>query len=350
MFKSFVWMAAVVLIVTLNSCGAMPETPNIGVQEQPEVYYIHEDELIRQRLGQKPEALLTLPDMGEVRDALEIGETIFVLRERGLQKVSLADKSVDLVAQFPDAVVSGILSAAANQEMLIYSIDERVEIYHLGRQTTSEALSKPGYGFFWPLGLSADGEKLYLKPHSGDPEFPEVWAVNLSNGEIEPLSIGFGDGAHLSPNGRYLAIASIHSIPSELRLEYGLTLFDLSSPQAAGRILPLPNLPSYTYGLLWSPDSQMLYFMLHPGMRWDGEDPTTAGLWRLEVESQAFSQVATINNPVYTSLFGVSPDGEWILLAAVVEDSFAIDFVHIPTGKIETMLLPAGPIVLVRWR
>ncbi|MFH1906411.1 MAG: hypothetical protein ABIL11_03355 [Chloroflexota bacterium] len=364
MFKSFMWMAAVVSIVTLNGCGAMPETPNIGVQEQPEVYYIHEDELIRQQLGQKPEALLTLPDMGEVRDALKIEETIFILRERGLQKVSVADKSIDLVAQFPEAISRGLLSAAANHEMLIYSVDERVEIYHLGRQTTSEVFSEPGFGFFAPLGLSTDGEVLYLVPVSGDPEFPNICLVNLPNGEVTVISIGIGLGAALSPNSRYLATTAIrtHPTPSFVgELQYGINLFDLLSEPPpeyewdqfevlfeppTGAILTLPHSPSHPVGLEWSFDSQWVYFLLRPGKPW--EEPTTSyGLWRLDVELETFSQVAEIDNPAMR-LVGITPDGEWVLLRPEVEGS--IDLVHIPTGKSETMLLPPEPIVLVRWR
>ncbi|MGB9591260.1 MAG: hypothetical protein ACPL1K_01945 [Candidatus Kryptoniota bacterium] len=347
MFKSFLRMVAVVLIIiTLTGCDALPETTNTGVQDQPEIYYIHDNKFIRQQPGQKSEMLLTLPDLGETKDALKIEGMIFVLRERGLQKVSIADKSVDLITQFANPVISGVLSADPNHYTLIFAVDDKVEIYDLGKQTTNEVFSQPGAGFFKPIGLTKDGKKLYLVPHSGDPEFPEILILNLNSGKIESFSIGIGYEAALSQNARYLAIASVHYIALEKPIEYGLTLFDLFAPQTSGRILPIPNSPSHVSDLIWSSDNKRVYFLLRPGTPYD--DLTTSyGIWCWNVESETFSQVVAIKNPAM-HLVDISPDGEWILLRPEVESS--IDLVHIPTGKIETMLLPAGPLALVRWR
>lgn len=334
----------VILAVGLHGCGVALETSSVAKPKPLNVYYIHENQLVSQQPGQQPETLLALPDLGQVKDALKVEENIFVLRERGLQNVSLADKSVDLVAQFPNATISGALFAAINQGALVYAIDEKVEIYDLRGQTTREVLSHPG--FFVPLGLSADGAKLYLVPLGGDPEFPEIWGLTLNNGEMEPFSIGIGSGAALSPSSRYLAIASTHFVELEQPLEYKLTLFDLASPQALGDILTLPNFPSHIRGrLIWSSDSQKLYFLLRPGAPYD--DPKTSyGLWFFDVGSETFSRVVEIENPTM-HFISLSSDGEWALLMPETEPSITLVFVN--SGKMETIELPTGQIVVVRY-
>lgn len=318
------------------------ETPTAAQTKQVSVYYISDNQLYLQQPGGQPEALLVLPDLGQVKDALKVEESIFVIQERGLQKVSLADRSVDLVEQFPNVTINGRLLADINQEMLIYAIDQKVKLYHLRRQTTSEVLSQSEElsqpSFSVPLGLSADGTKLYLMPRGGDPEFPEVWVLTLNNGEVKPFSIGIGTVAALSPNSQYLAIASTHFVELEQPLEYKLTLFDLASPQTSGHILTLPNSPSHSRGLIWSPDSQTLYFLLRPGAPY--ENPTTSyGLWHFEVGSETFFQVATIENPTM-HLVSLSPDGEWALLAPEREPFIML--VGTKTGEVNTIEVPTA--------
>lgn len=344
-------LAILLLLLFIDyGCGILPETPNAAQSEQISVYYISNNQLYLQQPGGQPQALLVLPDLGPVKDALKVEDDIFVLHERGLQKVSLADRSVDFVEQFPNVTINGRLFADINQEMLIYAIDERVELYHLRRQTTSEVLyqsdeiSQPS--FFVPLGLSADGTKLYLMPRGGDPEFPEVWVLTLNNGEVKPFSIGIGTLAALSPNSRYLAIASTHFVELELPLEYKLTLFDLASPQTPGHILTLPNSPSHSRGLIWSPDSQKLYFLLRPGAPYD--EPTTSGLWRFEIGSETFSQIANVEDPTL-HFVSLNSDGEWALL--MPETGFSITLVRIDSGEIKIIETPAVQLpFLVRYQ
>jgi hypothetical protein len=319
----------------LSTPTSESETSSAAEPEQVSIYYIVDDQLFLQIPGGQPQALLALPDLGQVKDALKVEESIFVIRERGLQKVSLTDKSVELTAQFPNVTINGRLLADINQGMLFYALDEKVELHDLRRGTTREVLSQPG--FFVPLGLSTDGTKLYLMPRGGDPEFPEVWLLTLENGEVKPLSIGIGYEAALSPNSQHLAIASTHFVQLEQPLEYKLTLFDLASPQTSGRVLTLPNPPSHIHGRpVWSPDSQMLYFLLRPGAPY--EDPTASyGFWSLDVKSGNFDSVAAIESPAM-HLVSLSSDGKWAVL--LPETEFSVTLVRISSGEMETMEAP----------
>lgn len=342
MYKVFTWMV-VILTLGLQSCGTAPEAPRSVEPERPNVYYIHENQLVLQQPGQQPEILLVLPDLGQVKDALQVEKNIFILRERGLQKVSLVNKTVDLVEQFPDITVNGALFAAVGQQLLIYAVDNKVELYFLSKSTVREVLSQTG--FFVPFGLLKDGTELYLVPRAGDPEFPEIWVLALDDGETKPFPTGIGTEASLSPNGQFLAIASTHFLEMGNPREYRLTLFDLTSPEVPGRILSLPNAPSHSYGrLIWSPNGQELYFMLRSGKPSD-ESETSYGLWRLVVGSETFSPVANVEDPAL-HFVSLSPDGEWAIL--IHETKPYVTIVHVNSGEINTIELPAGQVAIVR--
>jgi hypothetical protein len=320
-----------------QSCTGNPAQP-----EQVSVYYISDDQLFVQEIGGQPQALEALPDFGQVKDALRVEESIFIIRERGLQKVSLADRTVDLIAKFPNATINGHLWADIDHGMLFYAIDEKVGLYDLRRETTSQVFSQPG--FFVPFGLSQDGTKLYLVPLGGDPEFPEVWMLNLNNDEVERFSIGIGSAAALSPNSQYLAIASTHVVELEQTLEYKLTLFYLAAQQTSEQVISLPNAPSYIHGWpIWSPDSQTLYFLLRPGAPF--EDPTTSyGLWSFEIGSETFSRVAELDDPTL-HFVSLSSDGEWALL--IPETEFYILLARTDSGEMETIEVPATQLPFV---
>lgn len=345
MFIAFRWVFSTIALLALSSCRAFPSAPTIVAPAQPEIFYIHDSKLTRQPLGQEPQALLTLPDMGAVRDALKVDDTVFVLRELGLQKVSLADHSVEGIAQFGNPIGGGALFAQG--ESVFYSLDEELRQYDIAKGTTRKVLSYPHAGFFKPLGLTQDGKGFYLLPLAGDPEFPAIWEVNLTNGEVTELPVGIGhEFAALAPDSRHLVTVAVHSVLPEGSLEYGLGLFDLSTFPPSGQFLTLPNPPSHiAYGLAWSPDSRWVYFLLRPGMPWD--EPTTSyGLWRFEVETGTFSRTADIDNPTM-HLVSISPDGEWMLLRPEVERYLAL--VHISTGEVKIVELPTGRVEIVRW-
>lgn len=343
----FRWLFMAITMLALIRCRAFPTSTANITPERPEILYVHNGKLMRQSSGQVSQAILTLPDMGTVKDALKVDDTVFVLCEWGVQKVLLADHKVEIVEQFSAPIREGALFAT--DEYLFYSIADKVlRQYDIVKGTTRTVLSYPHDGFFRPLGLTQDRKGVYLLPLAGDPEFPTIWKVELTNGEVTELPIGLGLGeAALSPDRRQLAILAVRIDPIESLPEYGLGLFNMSTSPPTGRFLTLPNPPSHMVDrLVWSPNSERLYFLLRPGEPW--ELPTTSyGLWQFEVASGTFSRIANIDNPTM-HLVSLVSNGKWALLRPETERY--ITLVHTVTGDVSVIELPTDQIELVRYQ
>lgn len=287
----------------------------------PALYYIQRNQLLELITGEAPKTLWELPEAGQVKNAIQVDNILLTLREGGIQRVDLADGVSELLFK-PDLPVLFGDFLLTNQDQILYSavIDDPSVIFGfrtlIGTYRMYDGILNPSLSLpqnMQVLGLTLDGRGLYLLPIGQDSEFNSVRLFDLISGEMEKeLPVEGSRYASLAPNVRLLATAS-QSFALNDRFEGMIKLYDLPSlPLTPPRTLALPQAPSHVTGLIWSPDSGSLYFLLNPGNPWD-EPPGSYGLWRLEVTSGEFSQVIPLQQTGF-NLRGLSPDGQWLLL------------------------------------
>jgi hypothetical protein len=307
-----------------NTLGSPPSgepTEEPVPNQPPALYYIQGNQLIKLIAGEATKTLGELPEAGPVKNAIQVGNTLLVLREGGIQRVDLADGATELLFK-PDLPVLFGDFLLADQDQILYSavIDDPSVIFGfrtlIGTYRVKEGILNPSLSLpqnLRVLGLTLDGRGLYLLPVGQDPEFDSVRLFDLISGEMEKELPVEGSGyASLAPNGRLLATASQIGALDQ-KYEGMINLYDLPSlPLTPPRSLALPQSPSHVTGLIWSPNGGSLYFLLNPGSPWD-EPSESYGLWRLEVPSGEFSQVIPLQQTGF-HLRGLSPDGQWLLL------------------------------------
>jgi hypothetical protein len=344
-------LSAVAVALLLAACGS--RSPSSPAASAPPLIYLHEDTLFQQVPARAPERLVALPDGGKVLAATVLGDTAFVLREQGLQRVSLADGASDLVSLFDIPARAGQMMPMAEGSRVLYSVmvsdadarfgvwGTRIGLYQAGREQATLYFAHDAQA----LGLTADGRGLYILPRGEDSSFGRLLVASLETGETEGEQAVQGlVPAALSPDSRYLAMTSVRYTRPD-KPEDVLAVYDMASRPLTPREITFPHVPSHTRWLLWSPDSRCLYFVLWSGNRWD--DPTASyGLWRLDVESAELSQVAAVSEPLMWPRL-ISPDGQWLLLTHERKDVAIM--VHLPTGATESFTLPVTA-VAVGWR
>lgn len=325
--------------------------PSPGMSSPP-LLYVYEGALFQQVPGGAPERLATLPDGGQNLAATVSGDTVLVLREQGLQRVSLADRGSDFVSLFDIPASAGQFIPMAEGSLVLYSVmvrdadahfsvGTRIGLYQAGNEEAALYFAYDAQA----LGLTADGRGLYVLPRGQDSSFGRLLVASLDMGETESEQKVQGRvPAALSPDSRYLAMATIRRTAPDER-EDVLAVYDLASQPLTQREVAFPHAPSHTRWLLWSPDSRFLYFVLWSGHSW--ADPTGSyGLWCFDVESAELSRVADVSEPLMWPRL-ISPDGQWLLLTHETKD-LAI-MVHLPTGATETFALPPAA-VTAGWR
>ena len=297
---------------------------------------------MEQTPGEDARLVAEIPEAGPVHSALKSGNTLLILREGGLQRVSLADGSNEVLSRFDSPVRFGDLILAGDGEQVLYSavVDDpagdfgwrtAVGIYSLDDNSTRQVLSSPQN--LRVLGLTSDGLGLYLLPVGQDPDFGSLLLVELERGEaIKELLVYGSLFAALAPDGRLLATMGPESM---------LNLYDLQALPPALRTYALPEAPSYIAGLSWSPDSGSLYFLLNPGSFWDAP-VSSLGLWRLDIASGGISQVAAIQEAAM-HIRTISPDGGWLLLEH--ESQLDAMWINLSTGESLTFNRLEGALV-----
>ena len=309
----------------------------------PEAFYVWVNSLWRVQSNTEPQEVVSLPEAGNLLDALLVGDFIYLLRSDGLQRIALAERTVELAVSFPESRIGGSLLVSPRQDEVIFATtDGKVGLYLPASGEVETLIDREG--FYRPLGYTPDSARLYLLPQAGDPEFATIISLTLASGVVSAIPVGIGHGyAALSPNSRQLAISAVRAGTS---LEYGLGLLDLGHSDPETTWLSLPNPPSHiAYGLAWAPDGRGLYFLLHSGTP-SNEPATSYGLWQYRLQNSGFTQVKALEDPAL-HLVSMHPGGEWLVLQPENARFFA--FVYLPNGEVQCLPFPSGGATLVRW-
>jgi hypothetical protein len=298
-----------------------------------------------------PKPIIDLPELGSIKNAILVGETIYLLCEQGIQRIYPSEGISDILLPFNTPMLAGELIFAAGYSRIIYYSTDNwqktlVGYYDLDQDIVHPAFSLPQNLHI--LGMTEDGQGLYALPVGQDPEFGKILLLDLGQENItRELPVQGIMYATLAPDTRRLATFA-QRMDSTGQLESVINLYDLPSlPLTPPRVFPLPKTPSHVGfgGLHWSPDSQRLYFMLVENI-YEAPATTSYGLWRLDVESEATDQVAPISDPVYHTV-SISSDGEWIVLMHETKDEAIL--VQLQTGAFESFSVPVHAIV-AGWR
>ncbi|NCP15833.1 hypothetical protein GW866_02160 [bacterium] len=329
-----------------------PSASNIAAKIISPVFVFLKGDVLMEQVGSNaPEHLNDLPELGPIKDAVLVGETLYLLREQGIQRILLSEGTSDLVLRFDMPILWGGLIYAAGYSRIIYYGTESGQNTLIGYFDLDEDIVHSELSFpknLHILGMTRDRRGLYCLPFGQDPEFNEVLVIDLEQGEISrELPVQGTSFATLAPDARLLATFAQRTDTTG-QLESVVHLYDLPSlPLTPPRVFTLPNAPSYVGfgGLHWSPDSQRLYFMLVENI-YEAPATTSYGLWSLAVESGATDQVAQVSDPIFHTI-SISPDGEWIVLMHDTNDEAML--VQLQTGEVESFSAPVNAIV-AGWR
>jgi len=354
--------ASTSILIPVPSPTATPTPAPTLDASLPHPLYIYQNTLIEQDTHGARRVLAELPDAGRARDALQVGDDVFIWREQGIQRVGLSDGTNEFAVQFEKPSLFGQLMVSLDHWALLYlNVVESscgatgfggiVGQYQIDSGTFQTIFSSQSNVHL--VGQTADGHILYLQPVGCDPSFGEIWQVSMETGEVVATlfardeaerTYGYGS-ASLSPNARYLIFTATHTAKA-YGLEYRLGFYDLAAQTPHLRWLNLPNPPSHIYSALWSPDSRGWYCSLRAGSDLNQTAGESYGLWWLDMQSLTFSRVADVPEPTM-HLVTITPDGQWLIL--LPERMEHITILNLQTGATFSTPLPAdGEVVIVR--
>lgn len=325
----------------------------------PPLLYIANNQLYQKQPASATRMIASLGEKGDVMDAVRVKDSVFVLRGMGLQRIDMKTGKTKMAVEFDKIPLWGNLDRTSNENVLLYStawdsacsstgIGATIGLYQVNKDTFRDVFAKDE-GYLRPLGLTTDQQSIYGLPLGCDPEFDRFWLISIDQGKVtkelptwDATSKEYGEAyAALSPDAHFLAFRTSRHVEDSLK--YGLSIYDLDNLTI--KHYELPNPPSHTGELLWSPTSQKLYFVLNAGMPYD-ESSESYGLWSLDIHTAIFLPIAGLDDR-FLHLVTISPDGQWILLQPEVEQS--VTYVYLPTGeKVVIHLPPEGVSQIVR--
>lgn len=309
----------------------------------PVLLYIADNQLYERHPDGTTLISANLGEEGNIMDAVRMKDIVFVLRGKGLQRIDMKTGKTKMAVEFDKIPLWGNLDKTSNENDLLYStawdsacsstgIGATIGLYQVNKDTFRNVFAKDE-GYIRPLGLTTDGQSIYSLPLGCDPEFDRFWLISIDQGKVikelqtsDATSKEYGEGyAALSPDAHFLAFMTTRHVEDSPK--YRLSVYDLD--RLAIERYELPMFSSHGDGLLWSPTSQKLYFILNPGTPY-GESSESYGLWSLDINTGVFLPVTSLDNR-FIHLVTISSDGEWIFLQPEVEQS--VIYVHLPTGE-----------------
>jgi len=270
--------------------------------------------------------------------------------------VEMKDSKIEMAVEIDETPLFGSLVRASNDRVVLYStalesgcsptgMGAKIGLYQVDKNISRDVYSSDT-GYILPLGLTTDQQGLYGTSVGCAPGFDRFWLISTDDGEIKkelptwdatPRETGTG-GAALSPDSRHLAFTTSSVADTEdLVIRHRLSIYHLDTMTIERYDLPHP--PSHGRSLLWSSDSQWLYFTLNPGTPFD-EPSNSYGLWSLNIQTGQYLRITDLDDPLM-HLVSISSDGQWILLQP--ETRQRVTYVHLSTAeKIFINLPPEG--------
>ncbi len=321
------------------------------------VYLIYREKTLSMQIGdQTPQLIGGFPDLGDIQNALIAGKTLLLIRRYGIQHIGPSDCSNVTINKFIEPIMMGDLKISPDGSRVYYgkvtssSRISEVGIIELDREQVHPIQTFTDPEFTYSLiGITEDEKDLYYLQFGQDPSIGRILLINIENGTTERELFFEGWGyVSVAPNRRLAAtpnqVVNKNSDPC-CSLEYKLNVYDLASlPLTSPHIFTLPKTPGAIGGrLLWSPDSQTVYFLLFDS---DYDPQISYGLWSFNVTTGDARQVTAIPDTSYF-LESISPDGAWVTLRHnTPEQSLLVDLL---TGNVHQFSVPYEAI-LAGWR
>lgn len=316
----------------------------------PVFLFLQEGGLMTQVGEQPPQIWEDAEDLGEIGDAVLAGRTVYLLREQGFQKLSFVNNQSEVVARYEIPMAWGnLFYSDRHPEQLYYTahhgdMDTRLGVLDLVNGNMRTLLDNSRSLHI--LGLTEDGQGLYVLPVGQDTSFRQIFVIDLERGEIaKDLPIQAEMFVAFAPDSRLLATFSADYIdPNGEYIDYALYLYDLPSlPLSAPQVFSLPLESTYVGndGLHWAPGSEGFYFTLIEDL-YNEPFSESYGVWYLNVETGEAHQVASPVSDSEFSSAGISPDGEWMLFRPNMSGEASL--LQLQTGETVTFAEPLGAI------
>ena len=261
----------------------------------------------------------------KVQAATLSDDIMWVLADGQLAVADLTSGTVKVVAEIETSDWGSHLLAPQGQQNVFYAVgvDDSSTLLghatHIGwydRQAKQARLLTTLVGGVKLSGTAASGDILYAVRFGGDGGFGTILPISLENGtivaEIELERTGLG--ASMSPDGQWLSI--IDGEWGDTPWQGYITIYNLTEPDTLPTTIELPRQPSHARALMWTPDSQYLYFVLCPGS-WASEARQPCSLWRLAAFHD--SDIEEIVSSIQPDCIPVamSPDSRAVLIGDI---------------------------------
>jgi hypothetical protein len=330
---------------------SVPE-PTATPAPTAELFYVDQNKVYAQPIGGAARQVADIP--GEVLDAAVAGDMLLVLRAEGLVRVDLPNGTSTTVAKFKAPARAGSRLLATRDAKIFYAAwmddpDKAFGNTQIGYYDVAAANVKPLIlvdGGAAPLGLTPNGDGMYLLPLGGDPAFVRIQVVDLASGKVRADLAVEGEGMPVvSPDGRFLVTTARRFSASDPNAEPDslLYLYDLTAQAPKARVITPPKAPSAATYPFWAPDSSAFYFALGTGNIYELKD--SYGLWSYSVAADKAAQVADVN--VLNSFFAeVNPAGQVLQRQTMQASSQLVD---LASGK-PTPFAIAPNAIVAGWR
>jgi hypothetical protein len=287
-----------------------------------------------------PQEVAGLGPYGPLKDVLQVGNFVYLLREQAIERVNLAKGNSEPILTFNEPIHGQLMKDPDNLRFFYVVINHETTVGWVGLENSDsrEILSSPRPLSL--LGKTENGQGLYYISWGQDPSFDHILVmdIKLVVTSIDLPVEGYGWPA-LAPNRRTMATLTYDTDDSMSRISF-INLYNLSTlPESEPQVFELPIQPSDigSGGFHWSPDSQEIYFLLIKDFSEDIETIPANELWSLDVTNGKMTQIVPEFDMDY-GIQAISPDGEWLLLQdGMLEEAL---LVNLQTGEIQTFFLP----------
>jgi hypothetical protein len=249
------------------------------------------DQLLEALPGKEAKELANLAILGDILASVRAGQSIFLLRQHGLEMVDFSSGTSQTLQPFEEAAIFGQLLSSNDGEQVYYTaaFDASCESNGYASQVGRYDQKRNQHDLILKseqnlrlLGPTSDRKSVLVQPVGCDPSFVSLWQVSLNSGNIEREYPVQGDlFSELSPRARYFATLHHRSDSTTGLLTEVLAVYDLAAKSTLPLLVNLPKPGAHIWHMMWNSDATWLYFSLVSDLPGEaGPHTLSYGVWR----------------------------------------------------------------------
>lgn len=343
----------IILVIMTTVFFGCSWVPRAQTNSSNSFYYIYDNRIFKESNGVQSTIATSVYPINSIKYALIDKQSVYLLTDKGIQKLAINNGSVTSLLSFDTTVLYGNLLNGSNGTLIYWACFNSTEsesgiktdIGLINLETDSATHIITLQQSAKALGMTNNQLGIYVTPIGQNPEHDTIHLIDFMNNYDKPITIKPFFVVDIDSESKYIITSGYDYNADNEKPQSVIRLYTINGNVDQLWEYQLSQDSNNIPEVLWAPDDSNIYYLVSK-IGEASSNITRSVLWRISLDGKNVNKVADIENTTPVHLFGITSDGKWLLLQSETPDT-ALE-TNIVDGTTRTIKFP-GLSLLIQW-